>query len=88
MRKEYDGFPGYPLHPLARQIHAVEMLSGKPVAAVTINHELMPTEKVPLVCDAVTQVTGLPAVDVLYSGAGELANILAPYLEKRKKRER
>ncbi|NIM12695.1 MAG: DUF1611 domain-containing protein [Candidatus Aminicenantes bacterium] len=87
MRKEYDGFPGYPLHPLAQQIHAVEMLSGKPVAAVTINHENLPPEKIPLVCDAITQVTGLPAVDVLYSGAGELVNLLIPYLENHKKRE-
>lgn len=87
MRKEYDGFPGYPLHPLAQQIHAVEMLSGKPVAAVTINHENLPPEKIPLVCDAITQVAGLPAVDVLYSGAGELVNLLSPYLEDHKKRE-
>jgi uncharacterized NAD-dependent epimerase/dehydratase family protein len=27
MRKEYDGFPGYRLHPLGQQIEAVEMLS-------------------------------------------------------------
>ena len=38
-RKEYDGFPGYPLHPLKKQIEVVELISGKPVVAVTINHE-------------------------------------------------
>ncbi|RMF91116.1 MAG: DUF1611 domain-containing protein, partial [Nitrospinota bacterium] len=38
-RKEYDGFPGYPLHPLDKQIQAIELLSGKPVIAITINHE-------------------------------------------------
>jgi uncharacterized NAD-dependent epimerase/dehydratase family protein len=88
MRKEYDGFPGYPLHPLAQQIHAVELLSGKPVAAVTINHENLSPEKIPPVCDAVTQVTGLPAVDVLYSGAGELVNILRrSFLDRKRKNE-
>ncbi len=30
-RKEYDGFPGYPIHPLDQQIHAIEFLSGRPV---------------------------------------------------------
>lgn len=82
MRKEYDGFPGYRLHPLGRQIEAVEMLSGKPVIAVAVNHEDIPGETIPAVCDALRQVTGLPAVDVLYSGAAELVDVLKPYLKK------
>jgi uncharacterized NAD-dependent epimerase/dehydratase family protein len=45
-RKEYDGFPGYPIHALDRQIQAIELLSGKPVVAVTINHENIEKEKV------------------------------------------
>ncbi len=32
-RKEYDGFPGYPLHPIETQIQAIELLSGRPVVA-------------------------------------------------------
>jgi uncharacterized NAD-dependent epimerase/dehydratase family protein len=83
MRKEYDGFPGYRLHPLGQQIEAVEMLSGKPVAAITINHEDIPWKKIPVVCDALQQVTGLPTVDVLYSGTNQLVESLKPYLEKR-----
>jgi len=83
MRKEYDGFPGYRLHPLGQQIEVVEMLSGKPVAAITINHEDIPREKIPVVCDALQQVTGLPTVDVLYNGANQLVEALKPYLEKR-----
>jgi len=82
MRKEYDGFPGYPLHPLGQQIEAVEMLSGKPVIAITINHEDLPRENIDPICTAIKQVTGLPAVDVLYSGAKELIAALHPYLEK------
>jgi uncharacterized NAD-dependent epimerase/dehydratase family protein len=83
-RKEYDGFPGYPIQPLAQQIHAVELLSGKPVAAVTINHEHMSPETIPAVCDAIRQVTGLPAFDVLLDRADGLVNALKPYLEKGK----
>ena len=40
-RQEYDGFPGYALHPLDEQIRAIEVISGKKVAAITINHENM-----------------------------------------------
>jgi uncharacterized NAD-dependent epimerase/dehydratase family protein len=83
-RKEYDGFPGYPLHPLGQQIQAIELLSAKPVAAITINHEDLPPERIPPMCAALEQVTGIPALDALYSGAEELISILRPYLEKRK----
>ena len=33
-RREYDGFPGWPLHPLDVQIRAVELIGGKPVVTV------------------------------------------------------
>jgi uncharacterized NAD-dependent epimerase/dehydratase family protein len=64
-REEYDGFPGYLLHPLPVQIQAVELLSGKPVIAVTINHENLPLEEVPAACAEITRQTGLPASDLL-----------------------
>jgi uncharacterized NAD-dependent epimerase/dehydratase family protein len=83
-RKEYDGFPGYALHPLGQQIQAIELLSAKPVAAITINHEDMPPDQIQPICAALEQVTGIPAVDVLYTGAEELINMLRPHLEKRK----
>jgi len=82
MRKEYDGFPGYPIQPLARQIHAIELLSGKPVAAITINHEHMLPQQIPPISDAILQVVGIPAVDVLLNGGSSLVNIIEPYLEK------
>jgi uncharacterized NAD-dependent epimerase/dehydratase family protein len=83
-RKEYDGFPGYPLHPLGQQIQAIETLSAKPVVAITINHEDMLPERIQPMCAALEQVTGIPAVDALYSGAEELIDILRPHLEKGK----
>ena len=51
-RAEYDGFPGYPLHPLEKQIKAIELLSGKPVVAVTINHEDLKVHEIPKACVA------------------------------------
>ena len=80
-RKEYDGFPGYPIQPLATQIEAVEILSGKPVVAVTINHEDLSENQIPAVCDAIEMVAGLPALDVLRDRADRLTHMLIPYLK-------
>ena len=79
-RREYDGFPGWPLHPLDVQIRAVEMVAGKPVVAVAVNHEGMAAEQVPGACKGITEATGLPAVDVLMEGAGPLVEALRPHL--------
>ncbi len=80
-RREYDGFPGWPLHPLPRQIQAVELIGGKPVVAVPINHEGLAADRVPEACAAITRQTGLPACDPLLQGAEPLLEALAPYLE-------
>lgn len=79
-RKEYDGFPGCPMHPLSQQIQAIELLSGKEVIAITINHEDMAKESIPAMCGAIAQVTGLPAMDVLTQGAGQLVDIVKKHL--------
>ncbi len=76
MRREYDGFPGYPIQPLAQQIHALELISGKPVVAITINHENLPSEKIDGLCEAIQITTGLPAYDVLVSSAESLVQHL------------
>lgn len=79
MRLEYDGFPGYKLHSLTDQIHAIETISGKKVVAVTINHELMKKEEILSECNKIKEETGLPAFDVLEYGADELVEILKSY---------
>lgn len=79
-RAEYDGFPGYALHPLPEQIRAIELISGRPVVAITVNHEGMDPEDVPAACAAIRAETGLPAHDVLLEGAGALVESLAPAL--------
>jgi uncharacterized NAD-dependent epimerase/dehydratase family protein len=80
-RIEYDGFPGYRLHPLSHQIRVVEMLSGKSVVAVTINHENLASDRIPAVCDAVQSVCGIPAFDVLRDGAAGLVQLLKTHLK-------
>ena len=71
-RKEYDGFPGYTMHPVERQIEAIELLSGRPVVAITVNHEGLAPEEIAPACDEIRQKTGLPTVDVLRDGIDEL----------------
>lgn len=67
-RKNYDGFPGYPLHPLGKQVQALELVSGKPVALITINHENLDRKNIPAVCEKITKDTGITACDMLLEG--------------------
>ena len=80
-RKEYDGFPGYPIQPLSRQIQAIESISGKPVVAVTINHEDIAEDRIQATCEAIEIVVGLPAFDVLRGQGDALVAALLPHLK-------
>ncbi len=80
-RKEYDGFPGHPLHPLAVQIQAIELISGKPVIAVTLNHEhLRPSERIASAVQ-ISKEVGLPVFDVLADGGDGLCRELVRQVE-------
>ena len=83
-RKEYDGFPGYPLHPLEKQIQVIELISGKSVIAVSVNHENLNEQDVPAICAEITKSIGLPTCDVLLSDPGLIVNALTPYLKLEK----
>jgi uncharacterized NAD-dependent epimerase/dehydratase family protein len=80
-RLEYDGFPGYPIQPLTQQIQVIELLSGKPVVAITINHEGLSLDQIPSICDAIQKEVGLPAFDVLQDGAGAFVKFLKSYVK-------
>jgi len=80
-RLEYDGFPGYRLHSLPEQIHALEVISGKKVIAVTVNHEDMKQEEIEPACETIRSETGIPAFDVLAFGADELVQVLVTKLK-------
>jgi uncharacterized NAD-dependent epimerase/dehydratase family protein len=71
-RKEYDGFPGFPLHPLSTQIQALELVSGKPVIAIAVNHENIPPERLDALCREISEESGLPVTDALVHGPGAL----------------
>lgn len=85
-RKEYDGFPGYPLHPLKDQIHAIEFISGHPVVAVTVNHEDLTPEGARAAARDITAETGLPACDVLLDGPEAVVAVLKRLVGERARR--
>ena len=86
-RREYDGFPGYPLHSLPRQIQAVELVSSRPVVAVTISSEGLDDEGVCRARDAMAAETGLPVVEPIRDGLEPVLAALEPYLESRRRRD-
>jgi uncharacterized NAD-dependent epimerase/dehydratase family protein len=83
-RLEYDGFPGYKMHSLKEQINAIQVISGKQVIAITVNHELMVPEEILPACEAITKETGLPAFDVLAHGADKLISLLKDKIKAKK----
>ncbi|MBU1637650.1 NAD-dependent epimerase/dehydratase family protein, partial [bacterium] len=85
LRKEYDGFPGYKLHDLKRQIEAVEVISEKPVIAITVNHEDMKREEIPKICAELEDKYGLPTADVLVQGADKIVRAVLDAEQKLRK---
>ncbi|MCA9570125.1 MAG: DUF1611 domain-containing protein, partial [Myxococcales bacterium] len=67
-RLEYDGFPGYPIQPLSLQIELLERISGKPVVAITVNHEGIARDCIDATCAAIEAEHGRPTVDPLIHG--------------------
>jgi uncharacterized NAD-dependent epimerase/dehydratase family protein len=85
LRKDYDGLTGHPVHPLERQIKAVELVSEKPVVALTLNHEGMRPEEIDAYCEALQKETGLPVVDGLVHDLGPIVDTMLTYMHKRGK---
>jgi len=79
-RHEYDGFPGYAMHPLPHQIQAIELISGKKVIAITVNHEGLAADEIHGACRQITAETGLPAFDVLAHGPEQLVELVRTML--------
>jgi uncharacterized NAD-dependent epimerase/dehydratase family protein len=68
MRREYDGFPGFPLDSLKDQIFLAEFLSRKPVIGITVNHEGMDPSNISRICGELEDLHGIPACDPLITG--------------------
>ncbi|MDY7029855.1 MAG: DUF1611 domain-containing protein, partial [Spirochaetota bacterium] len=75
-RVDYDGLEDTPIHPLDIQIQAVELLSGKPVVAITMNHEGMSRDEIDGECERLSAEIGLPVKDPLVHRLDEIVEAL------------
>ncbi len=80
-RLTYDGFPRHPMHPIEKQIEAIELISAKPVIAITLNHEQLDSAGVARARRELESRTGLPVVDPLRDGCQELVDLLVPLMK-------
>lgn len=83
MRKFYDGFPDYPLHSVERQMELIGILSGSPVAALTINHEGISRNNIEEVCREMEKSLKIPVIDPLFFGRDRLNALVIDYFRKR-----
>ena len=74
----YEDYPDFPIQPIETQITALELVSGKPVAAVTISSEGLADRAVSEVCLSLSQRVNRPVFDVLSQGVEGLVQLLAP----------
>ncbi|MGH7456038.1 MAG: DUF1611 domain-containing protein, partial [bacterium] len=64
----YDGFPDFPMAPLEREIQLIELLSNRPVIALTLNHENMHEPEIEATVQQYERQYGIPCCDVLVHG--------------------
>jgi len=67
-RRDYDGFNGCPIHPVEKQIQAIEIVSSKPVVAVTVNTEGIQRDDVQKTCEGIADRTRLPVTAPIECG--------------------
>jgi uncharacterized NAD-dependent epimerase/dehydratase family protein len=75
-RLDHDGFPGFPIGPVEKHIRLIEETSGRPVVAVTLNHEKMDPEEVERTARELEAKLGRPVVDVLLHGPDRVVDEL------------
>jgi uncharacterized NAD-dependent epimerase/dehydratase family protein len=85
LRKDYDGIPGTPVHPLDRQIQAVELVADRPVVALTINHEGMRPDEIDEHCARIERETGLVTRDGLVHDLTPIIDVLITHMQKKAK---
>ncbi|MGM0432052.1 MAG: DUF1611 domain-containing protein [Spirochaetota bacterium] len=82
LRRDYDGIPGVQIHPLKRQIEAVQLISEKPVVAITVNHEGMQADQISSWCEKIHQETGLPTEDALTGTLDQTVTALSALMKQ------
>src|SRR2546428_8761183 len=71
-RTHYDGFPEFPLAGVEKEMTVIQLLSGKPVVAIALNHEGLEPEEVRTQATAYSARYGIPCCDALPDGGEPL----------------
>jgi uncharacterized NAD-dependent epimerase/dehydratase family protein len=66
---------------------AIEVISGRKVYAITLNHEGMDSSEIVGECAKIRKETGIRAFDVLEHGADDLVKLIQPLIRKWEPRE-
>lgn len=71
-RLHYDGFPGYPLGGVEKEKKLIELLSGKPVIAITLNHAGLSVTEARRLATTYRSDFGIPCCDPLLDGVDDI----------------
>ncbi len=71
-RSHYDGFPDFPLAGLDKEKTLIELLSGKSVVAIALNHEGLTPEEARRHASAFADRHRIPCCDPLLDGVGPI----------------
>jgi len=82
-RSTFDGFPDLPMPPMSRQIAALELLTDRPVSAITINPKGLSQTQAAAKCDEYESEFKRPAVDIFREGSDRLIDLIEAHLRTR-----
>lgn len=71
-RTAYDGFPDFPMAPLDKEIKVIELLSNRPIIALSLNHENMSEAEIEATVQRYENDFGIPCCDVLKHGPAKV----------------
>ena len=75
-RKFFDGFEDFRIPPLEKYIKILELLSGSPVIAISVNRENMSDEEVRDAVSNLESQYGIPAFDPLSDDVERVSRII------------
>jgi uncharacterized NAD-dependent epimerase/dehydratase family protein len=67
-RTHYDGFPDFPLAGVEKEMTVIQLLSGRPIVAITLNHEGLAPGEVQAQAAGYRTRHGIPCCDALRDG--------------------
>lgn len=83
-RKFFDGFPGYEIPSLDRYLKIIELVTGRKVLGIALNHEGMSRSELEELVDFYEEKYGLPTCDPLIHGVSKFVREIEELLRESK----